>query len=101
MTPEIRKENKRDGFYVEDINTKKKFLLARVGNYNTKFKLGRYSIFVEDFEFYINELLEFLEILEENPGTLFCIDEIGKMELFSKKLQEFIIKLFNFRTILT
>ena len=92
LTPEIRKNNKREGFDVEDINSKKRFPLARVGNYNTKFKLGRYSVFVEDFENYIDEFLDIEEIF---PNLLICIDEIGKMELFSEKFQELIKKLFQ------
>jgi len=92
LTPEIRKENKREGFYVEDIYSKKRFPLARVGNFNTKYKLGKYSVFVQDFENYINE---FLDSIKDIPGLIFCIDEIGKMELFSKKFQELIKKLFQ------
>lgn len=91
ITPEIRKENKREGFYIQDIYSKMRFPLARIGNFNTNYKLGRYSVFVEDFENYINEFKEFMK---EIPGSIFCIDEIGKMELFSKKFQDFIKKLF-------
>ena len=97
MTPEIRKENKREGFYVEDINSKKKFPLARVGNYKTNFKVGKYSVFVEDFEVYIKNLLE---NIEEISDSLICIDEIGKMELFSNDFQEFLKKLFKTENII-
>ncbi|MFX1340035.1 MAG: nucleoside-triphosphatase [Promethearchaeota archaeon] len=92
ITPEIRKQNKREGFNVEDLNSKKRFPLAKVGDFKTNFKLGRYSVFIKDFENYINN---FLEPIYEVPGSIFCIDEIGKMELFSKKFQEFIKKLFQ------
>ena len=92
FTPEIRKENKREGFYVEDIYSKKRFPLARLGNFNTKYKLGKYSVFVNDFENYINE---FLDSIKDIPDLIFCIDEIGKMELFSKKFQELVKKLFQ------
>lgn len=92
LTPEIRKENKREGFYVEDIYSKKRFPLARLGNFNTKYKLGKYSVFVHDFENYINE---FLDSIKDIPDLIFCIDEIGKMELFSKNFQELVKKLFQ------
>jgi len=92
LTPEIRKENKREGFYVMDIYSKKRFPLARVGNFNTKYKLGKYSVFVQDFENYINE---FLDSIKQFPDLIFCIDEIGKMELFSKKFQELVKRLFQ------
>jgi len=91
LTPEIRKNNKREGFHVEDICTKKRFPLARVGNYNTNFRLGKYSVFVEEFENYIKK---FSDPIEQMPNLIFCIDEIGKMELFSEVFQEFVKKLF-------
>ena len=92
ITPEIRKENKRVGFYVIDLYSKKRFPLARVGKFNTNFRLGRYSVFVEDFEHYIDELNDSIEEIQD---SIFCIDEIGKMELFTEKFQDFIKNLFN------
>lgn len=91
LTPEVRKKNNRIGFDIEDIMTKKRQKLARVGNHNTNYKLGRYSIFVEDFENYILKL----ENIEFHEEDLFIIDEIGKMELFSLKFQDFIKKMFS------
>jgi nucleoside-triphosphatase THEP1 len=92
ITPEVRKNNKRIGFDMEDFYSKKRLPLARVGNYNTNFKLGKYSVFVEDFEVYIKNLLYSMEKISD---SLFCIDEIGKMELFSKNFQKFIKNLFQ------
>ena len=92
ITPEITENNKRKGFNIVDLYTKKRFPLASVGNYNTNFKVGKYSVFVEDFEVYIKNLLE---NMEEISNSLFCIDEIGKMELYSNIFQEFLKKLFK------
>lgn len=94
LTPEVKKKNKREGFDVEDIYSKKRFPLARVDYYNTKFKLGRYSVFVEEFENYLDDILN----IEEHIGNLIVIDEIGKMELFSKKFQDLIKSLFQSET---
>lgn len=90
LTPEIRKNNKRIGFDAEDINSKMRIKFARVGNYKTHFKLGKYHIFIEEFEQFISKL----ERVKSEKVDLICIDEIGKMELFSKKFQEFIKKVF-------
>lgn len=92
LTPEIRKNNKRIGFDAEDINSKMRIKFARVGNYETRFKLGKYYIFIEEFEQIISKL-ERVRVKSEKVD-LICIDEIGKMELFSKKFQEFIKKVF-------
>ncbi len=91
LTPEVRQNNKRKGFDVEDIYSKKKFPLARVEQLNTKFKLGRYSVFIKEFDDYLDTTLN----IEENMIDLLMIDEIGKMELFSKKFQNFIKKFFQ------
>ena len=91
LTPEVREGNKRIGFDIECITTKEKRRLARVGNFETPYKLGKYHIFIEDFEAIITQL----ENLELKKLKLIIIDEIGKMELFSRKFQTFIKFIFN------
>jgi len=93
-TPEVRKGGIRIGFDIIDINSGKKIPLARAGIYNTKFKLGKYSVFIKEFNKYLNESLN----IEENHLDILIIDEIGKMELFSEKFQEFIKRSFNSET---
>ena len=91
LTPEVKEENKRIGFDIKDIYSKEHGKLARIGNYNTKYKLGKYSVFVEELE----EMISKLEIIEFNKIDLLVIDEIGKMEIFSKKFQNFIKRIFT------
>ena len=91
ITPEVRQNNKRKGFDVEDIYSKKKFPLARVEPLNTKFKLGKYSVLIKEFEDYLDTALN----IKENLIDLLIIDEIGKMELFSRKFQDLIEKFFQ------
>ena len=91
LTPEVKHINKRVGFDVQDIFTKIKFPLARIGNFNSEFKLGKYSVFIKEFEKYLDSALN----MNENEIDLLIIDEIGKMELFSKKFQDFIKKFFQ------
>jgi nucleoside-triphosphatase len=90
LTPEVREHNKRIGFDVEDIHFGNRFPLARIGHYNTRNKLGKYSIFTEKLDLYLSTSVK----INEKFSNIFIIDEIGKMELFSKNFEEFIKILF-------
>jgi len=90
LTPEVREGSNRIGFDIEDIKSKEREKLARKGNYNTKYHLGSYCVFIESIE----KIISKYEDIRFQEGDLIIIDEIGKMELFSKKFQEFIIKIF-------
>ena len=91
LTPEVQKDGNRIGFDIENINTRERGKLARIGNYNTRYKLGRYYIFIEEFENFISKL----EDVVFQDRDLIIIDEIGKMELFSRKFQNLINELFH------
>ena len=90
LTPEVKKSGNRIGFDIQDIFSKERRKFARIGNYNTPNKLGKYWIFLEGLEKIITnfETIPFQEI------DIFIIDEIGKMELVSKKFQDFISSIF-------
>ena len=90
LTPEVREGNNRIGFDIVDIKTKEREKLARKGSFNTKHHVGKYCVFIEKFE----KFLSHFENIKFQQDDLIIIDEIGKMELFSKKFQEFIIKIF-------
>jgi nucleoside-triphosphatase THEP1 len=91
LTPEVREHGNRIGFDIVDIYSGEKSQLARVGNFKTKYMVGKYNVFIEQFEKYLEDALN----LEGIPVDLIAIDEIGKMELFSKKFQHFIKKTFG------
>jgi len=91
ITPDVRKNNQRIGFDIKDIHTGLTKKLARVGSYKSQYKLGKYSIFIEEFD----EILSILETIDYQSEDLLIIDEIGKMELFSKKFQNFIMKKYD------
>lgn len=93
ITPEVIDKNKRIGFDAIDINSKNKVPLARIGDYKTRYTLGRYHVFIKEFEHFIVKL----ERIEEQDINLIIIDEIGKMELLSRKFQKLIRKLFNLK----
>ncbi|NHJ25730.1 MAG: NTPase [Candidatus Lokiarchaeota archaeon] len=90
FTPEVRDCNKRIGFDIEDLNSGNRFPLARVGNHASTKKLGKYCIFIGNIEDYLSKL----NFVIEDPSIVFIIDEIGKMELFSSKFEEFVKKIF-------
>jgi nucleoside-triphosphatase THEP1 len=90
LTPEVRKNKKRIGFNIVDIYSKKIYQLARVGDFKSKYRVGKYCVFIDKF----NKYLEVLKNIELKAVDLIIIDEIGKMELFSKKFQTLIKRLF-------
>ena len=93
LTPEIRERGNRIGFNIVDIYSGKISQLARVGDFKTKYKLGKYNVFIQEFDKYIEDYLS----LEEKTIDLIVIDEIGKMELFSDKFQNFIKNMFSLK----
>ena len=93
LTPEIRERSNRIGFNIVDIYSGKISQLARVGDFKTKYKLGKYNVFIQEFDKYIEDNLS----LEEKTIDLIVIDEIGRMELFSKKFQDFITNIFSLK----
>jgi len=91
LTPEVREGGNRIGFNIVDIYSGKISQLARVGDFKTKYKIGKYNVFVEEFDNYVETALSF----EEKSIDLTIIDEIGKMELFSEKFKIFIKRIFT------
>jgi nucleoside-triphosphatase len=91
LTPEVREGKSRIGFDIVDIFSGEVSQLARVGDYRTRHQVGKYNVFVEN----LNEFIEKKLGLIGKNLDLIIIDEIGKMELFSKKFQNYIKKIFT------
>jgi nucleoside-triphosphatase len=91
LTPEVREGKNRIGFDIVDIFSGEISQLARVGNYRTRHQVGKYNVFLEKLNEFIEKKLE----LNGKSLDLVIIDEIGKMELFSKKFQNYIKKIFT------
>ncbi|MGB5910719.1 MAG: NTPase [Promethearchaeia archaeon] len=91
LTPEVREKSRRIGFDIAEISSDIRFPFARIGDSKSKYKLGKYSVFIDEFE----KVISNLENLDFEQVDLMIIDEIGKMELFSKKFQNFIINIFQ------
>ncbi len=91
LTPEVRERGNRIGFDIVDIISGNISQLARVGDLKTKYRVGKYTVFIKEFDKYLMNTLN----LDGKPVDLIVIDEIGKMELFSIKFQDFIKKIFS------
>jgi len=76
ITREIRERGERVGFEIERINGEK-MILSHVNFINFP-KVGKYGVNVENFEKIVKEI-------NTNKCDILIIDEIGKMELLSKK----------------
>ncbi|MEM5773112.1 MAG: NTPase [Candidatus Aenigmatarchaeota archaeon] len=88
VTPEIREEGKRVGFYVKDVFSQAMEVFASV-DFKIEPKLGKYGIDVEAFE---KVALPAIDFAIENCDVV-VIDEIGKMEFFSENFKKKIFAL--------
>ncbi len=77
--PEIRRNGKRVGFYLQDIVTGEKGVLAHV-DIKEGPRVGKYGVCMEDLEKFTELSLRALP----EDAELVVIDEIGKMEMFSE-----------------
>ncbi|MFN4196629.1 MAG: dTMP kinase [Caldimicrobium sp.] len=99
ITMEVRKNGERVGFdliYLRDPSLT--FPLAKkvnmVGSPSKKMpKVGRYLVFVENLEKFVEIIQRDLEAAKEK--VLVFIDEIGKMEAFSEKFSNFLEHLWK------
>ena len=78
-TEEIRKGNTRKGFRFKRLDGAAG-ILAHV-DIKSRFKVGKYDVDVAGFEKSAVPILD----VEQNDVKLFVIDEIGKMECFSRE----------------
>ena len=78
ISPEIKEHGTREGFYVEDITTGKKTLLASTVGDGPK--ISKYHVNVKEFEGIALETMR-----NAKDYDLVIIDEIGRMELESVK----------------
>ncbi len=83
-TEEIRAKGKREGFLIRTIRGESG-VLAHV-SYSGSFRVGRYGVDVDLFERIVIPCLE--SALER--AELIIIDEIGKMELFSRRFRHLV-----------
>lgn len=90
MSPEIREQGVRVGFKIIDLLREKEGILAHINQRNGP-KIGKYRVNLEDLEAVGATAIE--KAIEQADWLL--IDEIGKMELFSKAFQNAVIRAFD------
>ncbi len=79
-TKEVRERGRRVGFKINTLDGQEAWLARRGKGFP---QVGKYRVYLDSFE-----RLALPNIKEGSPGVLLVIDEIGKMELFSKDFQE-------------
>jgi len=82
-TPELRSGGFRTGFNVVDLASGRRAIMAAV-NVASRFRVGKYGVDLEAFESVALPALDYAE----KKCDVVCIDEIGRMELFSKPFKE-------------
>jgi nucleoside-triphosphatase len=82
-TPEIRRRGRRVGFSIVDIATGNRDILASV-EFNSAYRVGRYGVNLLGFESVALPALDYAE----DSCDIICIDEIGRMELFSEQFKK-------------
>jgi len=88
-TEEILNGNKRTGFKIKTTEGREG-ILAKKG-YRSKFRLGKYGINLKALEeIGVNAVMSAL-----SDKKIVVIDEIGRMELFSKKFKDLVLKVLN------
>jgi len=90
LTPEVRKGIVRVGFEVVDLQTGEKGTLATTER-KTNVRFGKYFIDLDDFE---RIAIKALTTATEECDVV-VIDEIGKMEMFSKAFKERLNQILN------
>jgi nucleoside-triphosphatase len=90
FTKEIRKNKNRVGFSIETVDGKKG-VLAHV-NIESPFRVSKYRVNLKD----IDEIC----VPSLNTKGIIVIDEIGKMELFSRKFREKVVEILDTRRVI-
>jgi nucleoside-triphosphatase len=85
-TEEMLKDNKRIGFKIKTLDGKEG-ILAKEG-LKGRYRLGKYGVNLQDLEKVGIEAIE--QAIKEKE--IIVIDEIGKMELFSPKFKDAVLK---------
>lgn len=88
FTTEIRERENRVGFNLVGLNGEQSILAHT--SYTGHYQVGRYRVDVKGFEGFLDRL-NLLECL----SSIIIIDEIGKMECFSKRFCEIITQLLS------
>jgi len=87
-TEEIREQGIRKGFSLLSVTGEKSILASE--NIPSRFRVGKYGVDLVNFEKFIGNIP-----FRDPAKSLIIIDEIGKMECFSKMFTELVIELLS------
>ncbi len=87
ITEEMREKGERIGFKIVSLPDNEEGLLAKKG-FSSPFRVGKYGVHLEDLENIGCTAIE--DALRSEKAVV--VDEIGKMELFSKKFKNTLLK---------
>lgn len=87
-TSEIREKGIRKGFELVSLSGEKG-LLSHV-NIDSRYRVSKYGVDVAGFDAFLDSISFFGE-----EGTIIIIDEIGKMECFSRKFENLVRKILD------
>lgn len=87
-TEEIRESGIRTGFLIKTLNMKEA-ILASV-SLDSRFKVGKYNVNIEEID-----KIAVPSLLSKSLHELIIIDEIGKMECFSERFREIVLKIID------
>ena len=89
VTPEIRKNHERFGFRIIDLLSGEEEILASV-EIKSEIRVSKYFVNVKGIERIVEKFMEGFE-----EADLIVVDEIGKMELFSERFRNAMIKILD------
>ncbi|MHA1505784.1 MAG: NTPase [Candidatus Asgardarchaeia archaeon] len=89
ITPEIRSYGRRVGFKAVDLNTGESKIIAGI-DVKSNFTVGKYYVYLDPIDGFLCKILE--DAMKDSEVIL--VDEIGKMEMLSKRFKGLILKLF-------
>ncbi len=85
-TEEMKKDNIRVGFMIVTLSGRRGILSHK--DFKSRFRVGKYGVDINSFDgIAVKEIEEAL-----GQEKIVVIDEIGKMELFSKRFQDIVLK---------
>ena len=87
-TEEIREKGIRTGFSLISVTGEKR--IPATENIPSRFRVGKYAVDLVNFEKFIGNIP-----LRDPANILIVIDEIGKMECFSKMFTDLVIELLS------
>ncbi|MFQ5867538.1 MAG: NTPase [bacterium] len=87
-TEEIRQKGERKGFRIVTLRGKKGILAHK--DLKSPYRVGKYGVNIEDLENIAGKSI--LLALNDDKKKIVLIDEIGRMELYSPKFQQAVIK---------